>query len=318
MHRGGLPCVVHLVRHGNPPESFERFIESYRRCDAGVEHRLVLLFKGFPNAASLTPVLERLDGVGAEQLEVPDDGFDLTAYRRAAARLDGATGCYLNSNSTPLSAGWLEQLLGALGASVGIVGATGSWSSAHSNARYLLRIPGAYGPLFPDRAWYQAQACKLADEASPTAALPWRARPPLRYARTAHTLGRQLVAFRPYPSCHVRTNAFVIRSETMARLRFPPLGNKARVWQLESGRGSITEQIESMGLQTLVVGRDGRSYGPPEWADSDTLWQGNQANLLVADNQTERYRNGDLDLRTMLSRLAWGTAARPLAPDVAA
>jgi hypothetical protein len=311
----GLPSVVHLVRRGTPLAVLERFLESYRRNEAGVEHRFVLLCKGFESADELAPVLERLDGLRAERIDVPDDGYDLTAYRRAAERLDGVA-CYLNSNSVLLCPGWLEQLVAALVPGVGIAGATGSWNSAHSNARYLLRVPGAYTAVFPDRAWHRAQSRRLPrDDAATSAFASALARPPLRYLRTSYSLGRSLAMFREFPAAHVRTNAFAIRSETMRRLRMPRLRNKTRAWQLESGRGSITEQIRSGGLEALIVGRGGSRYHPPEWADSDTLWQADQGELLVADNQTERYRLGDLDLRTLLSKVAWGSKARPRTPS---
>jgi len=305
-----LPCVVHLVRYGNPPEALGRFVESYRRHDAGESHRLILLCKGFPDVAALAPHLERLDGLSAERLEVPDDGFDLTAYRRAAARLDGAVACYLNSHSVLLSAGWLERLLAPLRGGAGIVGATGSWNSGRSTACYALHLPSAYDEVFPDRAWYRDQSRRLGGAVAP----PVRdlmAHPPLRYARTAYRLTRYLALFPSFPAPHVRTNAFAIRSNTMLRLRYPRLRSKASVWTLESGRGSITDQIQAMGLPVLVAGRDGRVFGPAEWADSDTLWQREQGNLLVADNQTETYRLGDLDRRMLLSRVAWGSRARP-------
>jgi hypothetical protein len=295
--------------------SFERFLESYRAHDAGLEHRFVLLCKGFATKDQLAPILERLDGLHAERIEVADDGFDLTAYRRAAAQLDGAVACYLNSNSVVLAPGWLERLVRALTPAVGMVGATGSWNSAHSSALYVFRVPGAYTRVFPDRAWHRTQSRRLHGGSGEGGDSSLWSQPPLRYLRTAAILGCHLVLFRPFPAFHVRTNAFVIRSDTMLRLRFPVLRTKMRAWRLESGRGAITEQVRGMGLETLVAGRDGLNYRPAEWAASDTLWQGEQGNLLVADNQTERYRLADLEMRTLLSKVAWGLEARPATPS---
>ena len=44
---------------------------------------------------------------------------------------------------------------------------------------------------------------------------------------------------------------------------------------------------------------------------SNTFWQSNQENLLVADNQTETYRAADPAGRAELSHYAWGELARP-------
>jgi len=304
--------VVHLVRHGNPPESLERFLDSYRRLDAGVAHRLVLLCKGFPSQAALKPILAALDGVASSALQVPDDGFDLTAYRRAAEHLDGAL-CFLNSNSVLLAPRWLEHLVAALSPSVGIAGATGSWNGGRSNICYSLRLPGAYSEVFPDRSWYREQSRRLGrDSGARDPRLT--SRPPLRYVRTASEMMRYYTGFRPFPAPHVRTNAFVIRSETMRRLAFRPLRSKMRAWRLESGRGSITEQIASMGLDAVVVGRGGELFASAEWPQSETFWQSDQENLLVADNQTETYAQADLELRTLLAGVAWGLLARPTSP----
>lgn len=309
-----LPSVVHLVRHKAPLESLERFLDSYRRHDAGVDHQLVLLCKGFPSDREVQPVLERLDGLRVERIDVADDGYDLTAYRRAAERIDGDVACYLNSNSALLCDGWLALLLSALTPQVGIAGATGSWNSAHSNALYLLRVPGAYRSVFPDRAWHRVQSRRLHADGSTGSAAGMMARPPLRYLHAAYAVGGALALFRPFPAIHIRTNGFVIRNETLRRLRFRSLPNKLRAWQLESGRGCITEQIRAGGLEAVIVGRNGCTYRPHEWPDSDTLCQADQGNLIVADNQTERYRLADAELRMLLSMLTWGGAARPSPP----
>jgi hypothetical protein len=305
--------VVHVVRRGDPLPALERFLDSYRSHEAGVEHQLVLLCKGFTRRAELAPVLERLGGLAAEHLEVPDDGYDLTAYRRAAERFDGGTACFLNSHSTVLCPGWLERMRAGLTADVGMVGATGSWYSAQSNARLLLGLPGPYSELIGDRGWYRAQMGRLEAQDAGAAAGDRRSARPLRALSTVVTLLGHLALFGPFPSSHVRTNAFLIRNETMGRLRFPVIRTKLRAHQLESGRGSISAQLHAMGLETVVAGRDGVLYRSPQWPDSDTFWQAGQGNLLVADNQTERSLRADLELRTLLAKTAWGTRARPAA-----
>jgi hypothetical protein len=292
-----------------------RFVDSYRAHSAGLDHTLVVLLNGFePGSGALDGVRAAFEDVAHETLSLDQPVRDLAAYRAAAEQLAPERCCFLNSYSTILADDWLAKIDGALTPGVGIAGATGSWNSARSSALYLLRIPGAYRDVFPDRAWHLAQSRRLPDDGSTRSGGPM-SRPPLRYLRTSYLLSRSLALFPAFPASHVRTNAFVIRTETMKQLRFPPLRNKLQAWQLESGRGSITEQIVSGGLEAVVVGCDGRCYRPSEWADSDTLWQADQGELLVADNQTERYRLGDLDLRTLLSKVAWGSKARPSPPS---
>ncbi len=309
-------AVVYLAWGPLGDAVVRRFADSYRAHSAGLDHTLVVLLNGFePGSGALDGVRLALEGCAHETIRLEEPLLDLAAYRVAAGQLTPARCCFLNSYSTILADNWLASLAGALTPGVGIAGATGSWSSARSNALYLLGLPGAYRDVFPDRAWHRSQSRRLSDNISDASASGGAmSRPPLRYLRTSYSLGRSLALFRPFPTGHVRTNAFVIATETMRRLRFRPLRNKMRTWQLESGRGSITEQIVSGGLEAVVVGRDGRCYRPSEWADSDILWQAEQGDLLVADNQTERYRLGDLDLRILLSKTAWGEKARPSPP----
>ena len=66
-------------------------------------------------------------------------------------------------------------------------------------------------------------------------------------------------------------------------------------------------------MRAVITGRDGVLYDPADWASSETFWQGEQANLLVADNQTEKYALGDPGSRQLLSRYAWGLEGRPVA-----
>jgi hypothetical protein len=134
-------------------------------------------------------------------------------------------------------------------------------------------------------------------------------------ARAARLLARQLRGFPQFPAPHLRTNAFLIERELMLRIDTGSLREKTDTYLLESGRRSLTRQIERMGLEARVVGRDGVSYGPREWASSHTFWQGSQRNLIVADNQTRSYEHGDSEVRRALSAHAWAELAAPAEPD---
>ncbi len=304
-------CVVHLVRRGGSQEALRTFITSYRNHDPGVPHGVILLLKGFRSSDEARPYTQIAGSLIDDTIHVSDAGFDLTAYAKVARRLDCGELCFLNSNSAILDSGWLAMMQSALAADVGIVGATGSWNSSLSVSRYFLHLPSAYSKLFPDRAWLQAQldalqGIELASDAPPGS----------RWSRLAAIGGRHLTtayiqfAFYPFPAPHIRTNAFLIRADVMSRLKMWSMQWKPQAWRLESGRGGITSQIEDMGLRALIVGRDSVSYQPDDWHKSATFWQEAQQNLLVADNQTNAYRDGDVDRRSLLSRLAWGDLAR--------
>lgn len=41
--------VAHLIRRGNDAGCLERFLQSYRKHPAGIDHELIFLLKGFPD-----------------------------------------------------------------------------------------------------------------------------------------------------------------------------------------------------------------------------------------------------------------------------
>ena len=124
------------------------------------------------------------------------------------------------------------------------------------------------------------------------------------YEASAPHPGRTSTGF---PNIHVRTNAFMMRrADFLATKPEGALTDKVAVYQLEHGPYSITQQMYKRGLQSLVVGRDGRGYSPAFWPISETFRRGNQRNLLVRDNQTEIYRGASPSLKQLLFASAWG------------
>jgi hypothetical protein len=246
-------CVVHLVWAPLGPQALRRFTASYREHAAGMDHRLVLVFKGFSDSGPGAAHLGAIDGLAHEALHYSRPTLDLPAYAWCAEALDATHLCFLNSESVLLADGWLAALFEQLRApGVGAVGATGSYER-----------PFSINPL-RRRRWP------------------------------------------PFPNPHLRTNAFMLSRELMRSLRWPEVRTKSRAWELESGRDGFTRQVWGRGLQTIVVGRDGAAYAPDRWHDSATFRSGGQANLLVADNRTRQWDEADADVRTRLSRLAWG------------
>lgn len=125
-------AVVHLVRTFAPDwaAAAERFARSYSKHPAGAAHRLHLVVKA-ERPQHLDRVRHIFHGVSAYLIEIPDEGFDLGAYRIAAERLtDASVICFLNSGSEILAGDWLGKLVRNLGQpGVGLVSATGSFES---------------------------------------------------------------------------------------------------------------------------------------------------------------------------------------------
>lgn len=262
-------CVVHLVRKKNGLEPFQLFIASYLKNPAGIEHDLLVLYKGFYRQADIVPYEELLKEVPHDFLKVADIGFDIRPYFVAAEQYNSKYFCFLNSFSVILDKDWLLKLYRHFSQpSVGLVGATGSWQ-------------GFQSPAKKERVLWK----KIL-------------RPVFMLYLKKH--------FAPFPNGHVRTNAFMIARTTMLKVRCGTILGKIHAYGFESGKNSITKQVERMGLRPLIVGKNGTGYDKPEWNVSNTFWRGTQDNLLVSDNQTRKYDTASPEWRRKYELFAWG------------
>lgn len=293
-------CVVHLVRKKNGLEPFRRFLASYLGNPAGVDHDLLILYKGFYRKADITPYEVALKNIPHSFLMVADFGFDLRPYFAAAEKYDSKYFCFLNSFSVILDKDWLLKLYRHISRpGVGLVGATGSYGSwaSHNPQEKLFSLP-PFIPRKKERPLHRRIILAL-----PLGIFA------VRLALRMRTIPSWVFShhFSHFPSYHIRTNGFMIARDTMLRIRRGVILTKKQTYILESGKRSITKQIESMGLKLVVVGKDGKGYDKLEWDISDTFWRGTQANLLISDNQTRGYDKADMALKKTLCTGAWGS-----------
>jgi hypothetical protein len=113
--------------------------------------------------------------------------------------------------------------------------------------------------------------------------------------------------FPKFPNMHVRSNAFMIDRDLFAAIAGQfTFTDKLDAFLFESGPNSMTRQIQTRGLEALVVGRNGQGYPPASWARSDTFRQDGQANLLIGDKQTRHFTALPLTERRALAQWTWG------------
>lgn len=271
-------CVVYLARAAEGLEPWKAFIDSYAACPGGVNHDLLIAFKGFSSDAALKEYADAAAGTRHSAIRLRDWGYDITSYRRAAKHLQGRYRylCFLNTNSTFRDPLWLRKMYDwIVKPGVGLVGASGSYESHYANYAERLVRPAARHRSFASRT---PRPIKLAL---------------LRYW------------FPEFPNPHVRTNAFMIPWTVMQNVWPRFVLSKLGAYRFESGSRSMTREVMRMGLRVLVVGRDGRGYEPESWMKSDTFRARQQGNLLVADRRTTDYDLADSSTRSYLSQIAW-------------
>lgn len=272
-------CVVHLVWKPLGVETFDRFLSSYKQNQGGLDHQLLIAFNGFAGVHETQPYLELLQGVPYRPLILSRRVQDIRAYFAAAQHVETEFVCFLNSYSVLLDEGWLMKLHSWIEQdNVGVVGATGSYQSFYCSVKESMSAKRNRSILrrlasFPRRQW---------------------------------TLSRLKTHFDPFPNPHIRSNAFMLNRELMLGLEPGRLRTKMQAMRFESGKNSLTRQIQMAGLKALVIGRDRKAYEQDDWFESETYKSREQSNLLVADNRTEQYAMADAVSRKAMTKTAWG------------
>lgn len=279
-------CVIHLARAQNDIKSFADFIDSYRRRQPGIEHKLAVIFKGFTEDDKLDEYRVLLSGLPYQSVFVDDSGFDIGPYFSAAHMFDFEYLCFLNSHSVIVDDGWLGKLFKHIQRdSIGIVGATGSYESMASGLVQSLHTEQQSWQLWKNRLLSIGSGFR-------------------------HAVSLEM-NFPSFPNHHIRTNAFMMSRQLMLNIRTWPMRSKMDIYRFESGKHSLTRQILSMNLRALVVGRDGEAYEKECWHESDTFRSGTQQNLLVSDNQTRFYSEVDAQTKAILTERTWGRRQSP-------
>lgn len=252
------------------------FIKTYQQYSAGLDHELVLIFKGF-HGTTQTPYQDLLSDMHYKSVFVSDHGFDINAYYKAALQVDCEYVCFLNSYTRVQCSNWLAYFFEHVCyPGVGAAGATGSWESMYQNL-LLQKQRGLWRK--PSSKW------------------TW----PLKAMVLA-------CIFPQFPNPHLRTTGFICPRRIFLETKPPKPWAKLNAIAFESGRWSFSKQLRHRGLEIVVVNRDNNSFGWKNWPQSRTFRTGQQEKLLLADNRTQQYAEACLEERCWLGRMAWGSS----------
>jgi hypothetical protein len=303
--------VIYLCRFAEGERPVRTFVDSYRAHQAGIDHDLHVIFKGFCNAASLATARALFGELPIHPIELEDKAYDIGSYFAAAKLVANSRLIFFNTFAELLADGWLKKFDDALNLrGVGLVGATGSWQSHKSLYEQRLRHPREYLRRLQhdlssmDRGGHSPPSTDAPDKSTKTDAVGIFRRFSASLYHLAH-FRHYLFQYARYPNPHIRTNAFMIERDRFLRLRAASFRTKLEVYKFESGRQSLTQQIVAQNLRPVVVGRNGRVYDIADWKSSSTYWSNQQANLIAADNRTRDYAEASQQLRGRLQAHAW-------------
>ena len=336
--------VVFLARVADGIPSLARFARSYERCEAGVDHELIVIFKGDEQSPELQQAKAVFSRIRHTGIGVPDEGFDLGAYRAVAQRVEHRYLCFLNTHSEILVSQWLLHVFRAAADSgVGIAGSMGSFESIRSTVVLLRRaiwaavgsgrqVDPAIGHYFDfvmrlhRPAWYGADG-ELLQPASARGGLNRLRRlaarvifyPMFRRKGTAliwpGAAPFDYMQFPAFPNPHVRTNGFFMSRERFLKLQTPRLPSKIDTSLIESGPDSITRRLLNDGLRAVVVDRAGATYDIDRWPQSRTFRLSDQNGLLFGDNHTRAFTSMSAGAKATHERITWGDFLKPAPAD---
>jgi hypothetical protein len=105
-----------------------------------------------------------------------------------------------------------------------------------------------------------------------------------------------------HPNPHLRTNGLMINPLRLHQ--FGDVTNRRECYEFEHGYTSLYNTLQRQRLECLVVGVNGQGFQTHEWPSSATYRSGKQANLMVADKQTDAWQAGSQEQQLEWSRMA--------------
>jgi len=283
-------AVFHLVRKCNNIKMLCDFLESYKIYSGGIEHDLIIIFKGFNDVTEKEKHIKQLSSFTYDTFDLSDHGLDITAYIRATQHfgLYYEYLCFLNSHTVVQDFEWLKKLYNNISRNnVGLVGATGSWQSlTGSSSRFKI----AYA------AFAYCLKTILSDKT-------FKIKCEEIYDVYQHFLF--LLDFDKFPNVHIRTNGFMISASLMLENCHHQINSKYDAYRFESGKKGLSKTLKNKKLKLLMVGRDGKGYEEHDWRDSNIYMNNEQNNLLIRDNMTRKYTNGLVKEQDNLKELCW-------------
>lgn len=303
-------CIVYLSYVPFGTDFLKSFLKSYKEHDAGIEHKLIILFNGYNEEKNLIPFIEILNqsSVAYSTIEFPEK-FDISAYFFAAQQQFSDYFLFLNTYSQFLHKNWLLILFNALNnPTVGVVGCTAGWGAFGRDSGVFFRvIKNIYTKLLNN-----SDRSVIVDAfGKPTAT-------DISFLKRVFIYCARKLNFSSKENPHLRTNAFMIKRSLFLSLQYQypipqfffkwydsGLETKFKTICFEHGIHSMSNQIWKKNLEILVVDKNGNTYKRSQWKESSTFWYGSQENLLISDNQTQFYQNADESEKAKRRYSAW-------------
>lgn len=140
-------AVVYLCRGADEywDEHSLKFINSYIKYNAGIDHQLYVVLKGFSGDFDLQKAKNLFLNLNTIFIEVDDIGFDIGSYKLAISFLREDYVCFINSKTFINGKKWLHKLyLNLTLNNIGLVGSSGSYESLAIKYKGFKKFPNPH------------------------------------------------------------------------------------------------------------------------------------------------------------------------------
>lgn len=329
-------AVIYLARSAEGSIlDVAKFFASYQKYPAGIPHSLYVIRKGFGERTGAEKGIEVItEPFGPTFFDVPDDGFDINAYLEISHHIDEDYVCFFNTFSEILAPNWLKFLSEqVIRPNVGIAGCTASYESlitshrAMSKAVWLSVVkkvefdPHLYDFFQPEidnhTSLWKDQSDALGLSSTDLEYGNRFTENRFKSLDADFEEGWQsaidkggpleiLANFQPFPNPHIRSNGFIIDRKRLLQIAPRIEYTKDACVKFESGIEGLSARILAEGQDLILIDKKGKAFNQNNWWKSLTFRLGNQEDLIVSDNQTNKFEELSEKLRIRDSYFSWG------------
>ncbi len=264
--------------------AFNKFLASYEKYEAGIEHKLTILLRGFENnLEDYNKIKEICSSKNINTLDTKDVGLDFGAYLDGAKQSDADYICCLNTSCEIMCEDWLKKL---------------------------------YSPIEQDEKYQMVGACGCVGSCL-SSVQDWRSA--TSKVEKIYIFLKKINLFRyffKYLFMHymcnfnnyfIRTSSFLISKKAFEyyfkTYNLPQ--SKVEAYQIEGGENSISKFVLSKNFDFCVVDKYGTKFNKYNFEKSNTFMT-LKKNYIIRDRGHDIYEHSNFLFRIYLKRICWG------------
>ncbi len=272
--------VLYLARgHDYGLPAVYAFLQSYLKYQAGCEHKFTIIAKAWEDKSDeFTMLLALAKQVQADVIELPDDGFDLMAYVRAAERLEGSHMMCFGTSTLIQHENWLAPFKkhSEENPNLKLLGSFASWFKIASILYFIQKDVKVEDQEYYKKKYQDAINCELSNPFD-------------------------------FPNYHIRSNGFFVdRKQYLAFMQGKDVRYKLDAHQLESGKNGLTAHFLKQGFDVAVVNKNGELFSKEDWDISHTFACANTDESFISDKQSREGGRLQEHRKHMFSNTIWG------------